>query len=815
MLVDRAEGRPRTRLAPGAMWRRPRGSGWLLFAILAALAGLAGGPATTYARHAAARGPHSGTVRQRHGTASPARPVAAWGFGGGSGGTGARIADASDHGHVLTLVNAMLTRAGKYGSAARFTGHDSFATSPATRNLDLTSRMTLEAWVRPSKLAPGHATLIAKTRASGGFPYGLSLTDGRPYAYGWIAGRLVKSRAGVRLPKNRWSFVAATYDGSTLRLYIGSQVEAKVAAKGTFRKSSGPLQIGGDQVQGEFFSGAIDDVRIFSEARSPKQLARDRQTPVAGGILRGPLSTTSGPGATAPGGGASGAPSGGPSGIAPVGRGASAGLGLPAPTGPAVYVSQSTAGSDDGSSCANAHSADWLNTSGNWGTGAGQIGPGDVVHLCGTISSDLTVQGSGSAGSPITIYFEPGAALSQPACAGACLSMSNRSYVTINGGGTGVIQNTANGTGLADSVGDTAIVADPCTNCTIEYVTIQDIYVRTSQADTGTGASGSGCMSVSGSNLTVADNTMDYAHWCVYVDENRHTTDSNLRFSGNDISNTDHGIALGFYNDAGGAGLGPFYFNDNYVHDYTAWDSGAADTYHHDGFHCFAAGSGVPDIGGGLYIYNNVWGGNVGPQNDTAQIFLEGTASGTPCATPSTPIYLFNNVEQASQIGSPDDAYWTLASGAIHAYNNTLLGNGSDACFDFNDQTTPAATIENTLISGCRMEIGNGSVGLPYGGMGPDYNLYAASGGNAFLCNNTVYAFSQFSKWQSCIGGDSHSRTTANAQVNSDGTLKPVSPAIGAGANLTSLCTGALAPLCSDIYGVPRPVTGPWNAGAF
>ena len=484
------------------------------------------------------------------------------------------------------------------------------------------------------------------------------------------------------------------------------------------------------------------------------------------------------------------------------------------PTVASVFVAQTSAGAANGSSCANAKPAAWFNDASNWGPGQ-SIAPGAIVGLCGTISSDLTVQGSGSAGNPITIYFEPGAKLSQPACAEVCLTLSDRSYITVDGGQNGIIENTANGTGLANDVADSAIAADPCTNCTIEYVTIQNIYVRRSQSDTGAGASGSGCMSVSGSNLTVADNTMDYAHWCVYVDENRHTTDSNLRFYGNDISNTDHGIALAFYDDAGGAGLGPFYFYDNYVHDYTAWDSGAADTYHHDGFHCFAAGSGVPDIGGGLYIYNNVWGGNVGPQNATAQIFLEGTASGTPCATPSTPIYLFNNVEQASQIGSPDDAYWTLASGTIHAYNNTLLGNGSDACFDFNDQTTPAATIENTLISGCRIEIGNGSAGLPYGGMTPDYNLYAASGGNAFLCNNTVYAFSQFSKWQSCIGGDSHSRTTANAQVNSDGTLKPVSPAIGAGANLTSLCTGALAPLCSDIYGVPRPVTGPWNTGAF
>ena len=251
---------------------------------------------------------------------------------------------------------------------------------------------------------------------------------------------------------------------------------------------------------------------------------------------------------------------------------------------------------------------------------------------------------------------------------------------------------------------------------------------------------------------------------------------------------------------------------------------GAADVYHHDGFHCYSSGTGVPDISGGLYLYDNIFGGRVSNGNvntggnDTAQIFLEGTASGTPCATPSTPVYLFNNVEEASPSGSaPDDAYWTLASGTIFAYNNTLLGNGSDACFDFNDQTTPAATIENTLISGCGREIGNGGAGLPYGGMNVDYNLYAASGPDAFLCDGTPYAFSAVLPWQSCIGGDSHSSTTPMPRQR-DGSLQPGSPAVGAGTNLYDTCNGqpdpGLGALCENIYGVARPASGAWNAGA-
>ena len=51
-----------------------------------------------------------------------------------------------------------------------------------------------------------------------------------------------------------------------------------------------------------------------------------------------------------------------------------------------VYVTQAGAGTGTGLSLANAGSATWFNTAGNWGSGAGQISPGDTVHLNGTFS---------------------------------------------------------------------------------------------------------------------------------------------------------------------------------------------------------------------------------------------------------------------------------------------------------------------------------------------------------------------------------------------------------------------------------------------
>ena len=61
-----------------------------------------------------------------------------------------------------------------------------------------------------------------------------------------------------------------------------------------------------------------------------------------------------------------------------------------------VYIAQVATGGADGSSCANAYAIGFFNSSGNWGTGPAQIGPGTTVHLCGTITTMLTFQGSGN-----------------------------------------------------------------------------------------------------------------------------------------------------------------------------------------------------------------------------------------------------------------------------------------------------------------------------------------------------------------------------------------------------------------------------------
>ncbi len=68
-----------------------------------------------------------------------------------------------------------------------------------------------------------------------------------------------------------------------------------------------------------------------------------------------------------------------------------------------IYIAQTAKGADNGTSAANAHAWTWFNSGINWtalsGTD-GKIGPGDTVHLTGTITNQLVIQSERRAKQP-------------------------------------------------------------------------------------------------------------------------------------------------------------------------------------------------------------------------------------------------------------------------------------------------------------------------------------------------------------------------------------------------------------------------------
>jgi hypothetical protein len=80
---------------------------------------------------------------------------------------------------------------------------------------------------------------------------------------------------------NAWTHLASTYDGTTLRLYVNGVQAATKAVTGAIKVSTGVLRIGGNGTwNDEWFSGLIDEVRVYSRALTAAQIQTDMAVPV-------------------------------------------------------------------------------------------------------------------------------------------------------------------------------------------------------------------------------------------------------------------------------------------------------------------------------------------------------------------------------------------------------------------------------------------------------------------------------------------------------------------------------------------------------
>jgi len=231
------------------------------------------------------------------GPAAPVGLVAAFGFDEAAGTIAINSVNAAFNG---TIFQAVRTAAGKIGKALSFDGVNDWVTVTDTTGspLDLTTGMTLEAWVNPAA-ASGWETVIMKERGNAGeglLAYALYARDGAPRAGGTAgpAGYLrvnpvaTTSDRGVRgpsaIPLNTWTHLATTYDGANMRFYVNGVLAGTTAGTGTINAANGALRIGGNNSAplglGEFFKGLIDEVRVYNRALSAAEITADMTTPV-------------------------------------------------------------------------------------------------------------------------------------------------------------------------------------------------------------------------------------------------------------------------------------------------------------------------------------------------------------------------------------------------------------------------------------------------------------------------------------------------------------------------------------------------------
>ncbi|MDP9491802.1 MAG: Ig-like domain-containing protein, partial [Actinomycetota bacterium] len=210
-------------------------------------------------------------------TGSPPAPglVASYGFDEGSGGS---AADITGNGNLGTL-NGPTWTIGRFGQALNFDGVNDRVSVPDSNLLDLTTGMTLEAWVKPTALGTAWKTTIFKHRNANAtnmvYVMYANRNTSRPVGEITVGTTIKAANGSTQLPLNVWSHLATTYDGATVRLFVNGAQVGSLATTGPIATSTGDVWIGGNNVWGEWFSGTIDEVRIYNRALSAADIQGD------------------------------------------------------------------------------------------------------------------------------------------------------------------------------------------------------------------------------------------------------------------------------------------------------------------------------------------------------------------------------------------------------------------------------------------------------------------------------------------------------------------------------------------------------------
>jgi hypothetical protein len=158
---------------------------------------------------------------------------------------------------------------------------------PAVASVDQLGPFTFSAWVfRTPVFNNGHTALVSRQLGTGAGEY---------YNFGFLGDILVlyiNGNAGSTLVQasgttasNAWIHVAASYDGSTVTLYVAGARVAQQSHVASFPSSTNPVYIGNKKdgtALDQAFAGRLDEIAIYNRALPAAAIAAlaGRTTPL-------------------------------------------------------------------------------------------------------------------------------------------------------------------------------------------------------------------------------------------------------------------------------------------------------------------------------------------------------------------------------------------------------------------------------------------------------------------------------------------------------------------------------------------------------
>jgi hypothetical protein len=233
------------------------------------VAGSGGGKPTMLAVGSAGRGssPDAGTAAGG-GSGSPgidpacaSQPIGFWRFDDCNT-SRADLSDSSFQGNTAFRNVDLICTTGQEGQAVSFAATADLVYAPDQPEFALDNGVTIAAWVKPD--AVDHTRTIFRKRDDANSAFALVINNKKfQFIIKLASGRFVSVSTPAKA--GTWTHVAASFDGSYLRLYIDGTDVSHAQASGVIARGVGPLLMGNDAA-GRRFQGLMDNAWFNTQA---------------------------------------------------------------------------------------------------------------------------------------------------------------------------------------------------------------------------------------------------------------------------------------------------------------------------------------------------------------------------------------------------------------------------------------------------------------------------------------------------------------------------------------------------------------------
>ena len=206
--------------------------------------------------------------------------------------------DLSEFGNDATFNGKFELVDGKFGKALDFDGA-SWGEIPDHASLDIVDGITVQFWanIRPSAGGPGNDVQTGVEKGTGWkaglYTLAAWYRGGSLLQFFDLPENCRDLNIGASIQDETWHFLAGTWDGNVIKLYIDGELNKELDCEGTLIPNDDNLYIGARGGNQRFVNGALDEIKIYNYPLTQEELRIDMGNPHPSDVLpQNKLTTT-------------------------------------------------------------------------------------------------------------------------------------------------------------------------------------------------------------------------------------------------------------------------------------------------------------------------------------------------------------------------------------------------------------------------------------------------------------------------------------------------------------------------------------------